>query len=214
MILIFSYNRPDMLSRIINQCPERPVVIDDGSSFKPDFFLKKCKFHRLRHGGKSGFWYNWHYALQICKQSKDEYFTFLADDFYNVKWDLLNKIKQEDSFAVNLLNDGRKNCFVVYPTKEVEFHGLPMLKVGFVDCGYYCNRSALEVLQFTMPPVDQKRFQRKYASSGVGSYQSLRFQVKRVPMYVPFKSFVKHGNHESKMHPQLRKKDPLIDQYL
>lgn len=212
MIVIFSYNRPEMLKRLIEECPERPIVIDDGSDFDPMDFVPISDFYRLNHKGREGFWANWDYAMKICKHSKDDYFTFLADDFYSVKWDLLETIKQDEPFAFNLLNDGRKNCFTQFKYKDTMFHSIPSWEVGFVDCGYHCNRAALEVLDFTMPPVDPSRWIRPYASSGVGSYQSVRFLTRRVPMYIPKKSFVKHGNHESKMHPELRKKDPLIDQ--
>lgn len=212
MIIIFSYDRPGMLKRLIAECPEKPVVIDDGSSYDPTEFLKISDYYRLNHKGKEGFWFNWDYALKICRESDDEYFTFLADDFHCVKWDLLGTFKQEEPFAFNLLNDGRKNCFTTFPTKDTKFHNIPVWEVGFVDCGYHCNRAALEILQFKMPPVDPIRWDRSNSSSGVGSYQSVKFMTKRVPMYIPHKSFVKHGNHESKMHPELRKKDPLIDQ--
>ena len=211
MIIIFSYNRPEMLSRLIDECPIKPVVIDDGSDFDLTPFLKKCDFYRLNHGGKEGFWYNWHYALQICKDSEDDYFTFLADDFYGVDWDVLELFKRDRPFAYNLLNDGRTECFIAMKPIERKFMGVDSIQVGFVDCGYHCNRSALEVLNFENPPVDQRRFGHPQISSGVGSYQSLEFISHGVPMFIPKKSIVKHGNHASMMHPELRIKNPLIN---
>ena len=104
-----------MLTRLVKECPERPVVIDDGSSYDPIEYVGICDYHRLKHKGKQGFWSNWNYALEICKHSNDEYFTFLADDFHGVKWDLLNTFKQKEPFAFTLLNDGRKNCFTKFP---------------------------------------------------------------------------------------------------
>lgn len=212
MIVIFSYNRPDMLARLIDECPERPVVIDDGSDFDSLLFAKKCDFHRLEHKGREGFWENWDYALKICEASNDEYFTFLPDDFSSVQFDVLETFKQEKPFAYNLLNDGRTQCFIACKPVETEFHGIPSIQVAFTDCGYHCNRKALEILNFTMPPVDQIRFDDPNASSQVGMYQSTQFFINFVPMYIPKKSLVKHGDHPSMMHPELRKKVPLVNQ--
>jgi hypothetical protein len=63
-----------------------------------------------------------------------------------------------------------------------------------------------------MPPVDQVRFDDPEASSQVGMYQSTQFFINFVPMFIPKKSLVKHGDHPSMMHPELRKKIPLINQ--
>lgn len=201
-----------MLSRIIDECPERPIVIDDGSTFDSLLFAKKAEFYRLNHKGKTGFWANWDYALKICQASDDDYFTFLADDFHDVRWDILDTFKLDKPFAYNLLNDGRKVQFIKYDGYDTDFMGYPSRRVGFVDCGYHCNRKALEILNFTMPPVDQKRFDYPEMSSGVGLYQSTQFFTNLVPMFIPQKSLVKHGSHPSMMHPELRKKQPLIDQ--
>ena len=212
MIIIFSYNRPEMLSRLIEECPERPIVIDDGSDFDAMPFVNRCDFYRLNHKGREGFWANWDYALKICQASDDDYFTFLADDFHSVQWDVLKIFKREEPFAYNLLNDGRTECFIASKPVDKEFHGIPSIQVAFVDCGYHCNRSALEVLKFTMPPVDPVRFENPDMSSGVGAYQSTQFFINLVPMFIPKKSLVKHGDHPSMMHPELRKKNPLISQ--
>ena len=212
MIVIFSYNRPEMLNKVIDQCPERPVVIDDGSDFDPLTFAKKSDFYRLNHKGRRGFWANWDYALKICQASDDNYFTFLADDFLNVQWDVLETFKRDKPFAYNLLNDGRTAQFIRFNAQPATFMGRPSLRVGFVDCGYHCNRSALDVLEYKMPPPDPDRFDNPDASSGVGLYQSTQFFINMVPMYVPKVSIVDHGNHESKMHPELRRKQPLTNQ--
>jgi len=212
VIIIFSYNRPEMLSRLIDECPERPIVIDDGSDFDAMPFVNRCDFYRLNHKGREGFWANWDYALKICQASDDDYFTFLADDFHSVQWGVISKFKREEPFAYNLLNDGRTECFIACKPKEKVFFGIPSIQVAFVDCGYHCNRSALEVLKFTMPPVDPVRFDNPEMSSGVGMYQSTQFFINFVPMFIPKKSLVKHGNHPSMMHPELRKKRPLINQ--
>ena len=212
MIVIFSYNRPEMLKRLIEECPEKPIVIDDGSDFDAMPFVGMCEFHRLNHKGREGFWANWHYALQRCKDSDDEYFTFLADDFHSVDWETLARFKREKPFAYNLLNDGRTQCFIACKPVDKDFFGIPSIQVGFTDCGYHCNRSALEVLDFSMPPVDPVRFENPEMSSGVGAYQSTQFFINGVAMFIPKKSLVKHGDHPSMMHPELRKKTPLISQ--
>lgn len=212
MILIFSYNRPKLLEKVINQCPEKPYVIDDGSDFDVMPFVSKSYFHKLKHKGKEHFYKNWQYALDICKQSDDDFFLFLPDDFINVEHTKINYIKSnvQGPYVYNILNDGRPEIWTPIKHKKTEVAGIPSFFSSYVDCGYFTNRETLKSIQFKQENISVARFERSMASSGVGWSQSRAFYKKGIPMYFPQKSLCYHGEHESMMHPKLRKIQPLV----
>ena len=212
MILIFSYNRPDMLKKVIEQCPEKPYVIDDGSDFDAMQFVARSYFHRLRHKGKEQYYLNWQYAFEICKQSDDDFFLFLPDDFLQIDFDTIHKLHSQikGKYAYNLLNDGRPQCWTYVKHKEVNVEGFDSVQVSYCDGGYFTNRQTLEAINFEQDFITCRRFDRSNISSGVGESQSRKFWKLGIPMYIPKKSLCYHGEHESMMHPELRKKQPLI----
>lgn len=203
-----------MLAKVIEQCPEKPVVIDDGSDFDPLLFAKKCEFHRLRHKGKEQYFLNWQYAFEICKQSDDDFFLFIPDDFSDIDYVRIDAIFNimDGLFAYNLLNDGRPSCWTPIKKKETTVAGVESYQVSYCDGGYFTNRETLEAIQFEQEFISFRRFDRENISSGVGETQSRKFWKAGIPMYCPKKSLCYHGEHESKMHTELRKIQPLISQ--
>ena len=72
--------------------------------------------------------------------------------------------------------------------------------IGFVDCGFFCNRETLEKIGFFMKQPPRDWFNRgENISSGVGMMLSKRMHTAGVKIYKPKKSLAYHGNHESKM---------------
>lgn len=210
MTIIFSYNRPKMLSRLLDEVTG--VVIDDGSDYDPKPFLNRCEYHRLPHGGKEYFWNTWNYALSMCKESDDDFFLFLPDDVYNVDLERIKWIHSRISkpYAFNVLNVGHETGWTGVTPKQTEIDGYKAIKCGFVDCGYFCNRQALEKMNFSVDWVNPLRFKQKGISSGVGQHQSRILWKKGVDMYLPCTSLAHHGDHESEMHPNERKLNPLV----
>ena len=212
MTIIFSYNRPELLKKVIGQCPEKPIVIDDGSNFDPMPFLGMCEFHRLEHKGKEQYFFNWQYAFEICKQSDDDFFLFLPDDFLSVDHKTIEHLytNVKGKYAYNLLNDGRPKIWTYIEHKEVKVEGVDSIQVSYCDGGYFTNRQTLEAINFEQDFITSSRFGRSKISSGVGESQSRKFWKLGIPMYIPKKSLCYHGEHESMMHPELRKEQPLI----
>jgi hypothetical protein len=212
MILIFSYNRPEFLRKVIEDCPVKPYVIDDGSDFDPMPFARLSYFHKLEHKGREQFYLNWQYAFEICKQSDEDFFLFIPDDFLNVNHSKIKHIYDtlQGRYAYNLLNDARPQIWTPIKHHDVEVAGVPSERVSYADCGYFTNRETLQAINFTQDDISVSRFDRSENSSGVGWSQSRRFHKKFVPMYIPKKSLCFHGAHESMMHKELRKKQPLI----
>lgn len=206
MIFVFSYDRQEMLSEVVKSISgEHFLILDDGSPFEMDNMVK------FPHEGKAGFWKRWAFAFDWARKWDDDLFIFMPDDFLNLD---LNRIKElhdlhkHEAYAYNLINDGRFSCW--FPFKPVHINE-DTIQVGFVDCGFFCNREALERLEFRIDPIDPKRFQlKKNISSGVGQQLTNRFNRHGVKMHLPVKSLAYHGDHESKMHPEERNINPLI----
>ena len=205
MIFVFSYQREEMLRKVLTDIQgEDFVVLDDGSDFECENMIK------FKHEGKQGFWKKWVKAFEIAKATKDDLFIFMGDDFLNIDLERIKEIHSQmrGAYVYNLINDGRNTCWV---SKEPIPHDENTDRVFFTDCGFFCNRKALQCINWKVREVNPKRFNnRPEISSGVGQNFTMQFNTARVPMYRPNKSLAYHGDHESVMHTELRKINPLI----
>ena len=84
-----------MLKRVIADCPIKPYVIDDGSDFDCIPFVGDSYFHRLKHKGKNQYYLNWQYAFDICKQSNEDFFLFIPDDFLNINYSVIERLHSQ-----------------------------------------------------------------------------------------------------------------------
>lgn len=215
MIFIFSYNRKEMLESLIEELMpfnEYIMVIDDGSDFDiNDERVGVCKFP---HGGKSMWWHTWNEALKIAQSSIDNKFMFLPDDISNLDVKKIKRIRAsfsiKERYAYNILNVGNDRGWTRLKRKDCMIAGYESEVSPYVDCGYMTNRETLEVLDWNQDWINPIRFDREGISSGVGEAQSRAYWLAGVPMYLPKIKLAHHGNHESKMHPIERKKNPLV----
>jgi glycosyltransferase involved in cell wall biosynthesis len=217
MIIINTYNRLEMLTQQVNHFKDKDkiLIIDDCSPYDVKKLFPECYTYSSRkNGGKREYYKQWAVSLSYLRNTKDNFFLFIADDQLNFDWDramtIFNELdKHCEPFAVNNAHDGRKSCWTQFTPKMKEIAGQDFWQVGFVDCGFFCNRLYLELLEFKMFDIDASRFVNPNISSGVGEQLSKR-TYKKANIYLPQKSFVTHGKHESTMHKELRKQQPLI----
>lgn len=218
LVIIFSYNRLDTLKETINTARYTPregedievVILDDGSEFD----LELESFVKLPHTGKRGFYKKWADAFHIIERTQPDMIVFMPDDFTHAKLNKMVSIhKQMDKepYCFNIINDGRDICWTgVKPGVIGKIQGVEYRKIGFVDCGFFCNLSVIEKLRYMIFEVTDAWFNDKAKSSGVGYQLSRRLVQLGVPMFKPIKSLAKHGEHESVMHTEERKVNPLI----
>lgn len=208
-VIIFSYERQEMLKALVEEVRQVPNVsysiIDDGSSFVfPD------NFHQFEHGGKPMFWRMWDYALRSLKDDNSDIFLFIPSDFSDVNFtEIINRHTYHDriAYVYNVVNDGRENCWNL--TKPVKIDN-NTLRVGFTDCGFFCNKRALDKIGYYVNQVNPQRFvANKNISSGVGQQLTYRLRRYCVAIFSPIKSLAYHGEHPSTMHPDERIKNPL-----
>lgn len=190
-------------------------ILDDCSSFDPEPFFPKCStfLRNKERAGKRRFWFQWKQALEICKRSEAELFVFMPDDFLDLEIEKVvqvHSVLKSQPYACNIINCGRTACWTPIQKSPVRIGPYKMARVGFVDCGFFCNYSTLGRLVFSIEPVKDSWFDSEAKSSGVGMQLSNKFFKMRVQMYMPEKSFAFHGEHSSVMHPEERKKNHLI----
>lgn len=220
MITIFTYNRLDMLMSTVIECAGKDdiQVIDDQSDYDfsnisglPDH---GAMVYRMRHCGKENFYKLWDFALHNCEESGDQRFLFLPDDYSNIDFDRIDNIHNHfvmtggfnSPYVCMIVNDGRGQNWTRLPERP---YNDELTRIDWIDCGFFCNREALERIGFNVFPVDKKRFKRPGVSSGVGEQLTVRFNKAGVPIYRPIKSLAEHGEHESVMHTEERVKNPL-----
>lgn len=182
------------------------TIIDDGS----DFVLTD-NFYRFPHGGKPKFWQMWDYALRMLKDDNSNLFIFMPSDFSKIN---IAKIIQRHNqfqhnpYAYNIINDGRENCWNTIKPIKLDDNSI---RVGFTDCGFFCNKSLLNKIGYYVNEINPRRFQHnENISSGVGQQLTYRMRKNKCLMYTPTHSLAYHGSHPSLMHKEHRKLAPLV----
>ena len=204
---IFTYKRYENLMRNVRRlksCGIDPIVVVDEIGAR----IPHDQVWEHEHRGKRGFWLTWQEMLSDCKNHKADIYLFMPDDFdeFNAFKMIESHNKHKDKpYAYNIVNDGRGACWTGIEPKKVSNRDI---EVGYIDCGFFCNRKALQAIKFGIQKPHEK-FMNKGMSSGVGSALSQAFLKAKVKMYCPVSSYAVHGNHESVMHPDERKDNPL-----
>lgn len=208
-IYITSYNRPEMLQSVLDHLDEYDVnisIYDDGSD-KP---LDDERVVRLAHGGKENYWKVWAKMLHNAETNLADLYIFMPDDFQALQVDRIKELHhryKHTEYIYNIINDGRTKQWVGLEPFDVDEH---TTRVGFTDCGFFCNRPALHKLGFYMKQTPTRWWEQgENISSGVGMMLSERAHRQRIPIYLPKTSLAYHGDHDSMMHPQERKNNPL-----
>lgn len=196
---ITAYDRPEMLKQVVERFQEfdiEPIIYEDGVTHP--------------HRGKKGFWKTWDEILKDCKENEADMYLFMPDDFLDIDIERIKEIHNQFTkpYVYNIINDGRHESWVRF-TKQQPINGHE--RVGYCDGGFFCDRSALEATKWRIKEIHPKRWAlNPNLSSGVGEQLTKAFTLRKVPMYVPEKSLAYHGEHESKMHPDERKNNPLV----
>ena len=195
---ITAYNRPKMLASVIDTLHAVgivPIVFEDGVTHP--------------HRGKEGYWQTWDEILKDCEKHEADLYLFIPDDVLDFDVDRMKEIhlRFNEPYICNLINDGRHESWVVFQRQQPK-NGLE--QVGFTDCGFFCNREALSKTKWRIKQPPASRWNNPNMSSGVGMQLTHAFTNAKVKMYKPVKSLGYHGDHESEMNPNERKKNPLI----
>lgn len=216
LFLIFNYERINMLNKIINEINSFNkdghiidyVIFDDRSSYKidDDRFIVNPK-----HRGKELLWETFDDMFKYVKNNKKyDLYVVSPNDFVNYDFNRLIKYGyhfRNDNFLFNLINDGREKTWGV---KNQEPYNDEIFRFYFNDCSFITNWKTLNLLEFKMEKINKKRFHKENISSGVGNQITFRCLKLGINIYKPVKSLIYHGDHESLMHGEYRKKNKLL----
>jgi hypothetical protein len=203
---IKNYERKDMLLSLLNEIKGYDYTIfDDCSSFELNNMVKTPYNY-----GKQEHWKLWNENLTYLRDKDYDLFVFIPSDLSEI--DIKRIIRyakkyENQTYIFNIVNDGRTMCWnnlkPIHQTSEYT-------RVFFSDCIFFTNRKTLQHIDLLQPIAKVRFLKNKHISSGVGQYLSLQFNKKKIPILHPKKSLAYHGEHESTMHYDERKNNPLI----
>lgn len=206
--IIPTYERYDKIKPLIDQIFEQVdnclIIINDDNSKDPRYQTFKTYNSNLiylkneNNLGKSGFWMTINSLFNEMEKYEFKYGVMLGDDFELVddfQKRLLSYINDDDvvrlftQTSVSTTNWGFKN---------------------WVDGAFCAPYKFFKKLNFELFPIIRRG---RTSSSGVGTQMSrrltnLNFVVKNYGSLI-----IHNGNEDSKMHPQLRKVEPLITNF-
>lgn len=185
MIFITSFQRPELLLRLLKELEgEEIVVIDDESDYDWSEHLEYViDYYRHQHCGKRWFYKLWNFMLSIAKKSGADEFIFLQDDLCDIDLQGLRSQKTPEKFVLNIMNIGPNRNWT--PIGQ------------YCDCNFMTNRASLDAIHWQIPAVSPRRWDiNANLSSGVGHMLSKKFYIRNVPMLMPDKNYASHGNHE------------------
>lgn len=194
---------------------------DAGTSslfFCPQVSMKYFKYNRFpENHGKERFWQVIDQTFISAREVSWDYFLLLQDDL-ELTHDFFDKVLKawgaidDERAVINLFTDdfrkGRpvwgceQPIVVEYPADEVK-----LWKCNWTDPMFFCARPALEVLEYEMRPITQHRDD---LGSRVGQQLTKRWGEASIPIYQGYETFTHHGDHESMMNPELRRRRPLV----
>lgn len=214
MVVISSYNRPEMLMKLVKELHGKDdiVIVDDGSAFDATPFLDYAEFYRFQHKGREGYWLQYQYMFEIAQESDHKWLMFIQDDVSDVQFDEIKKVCNaiNPPYAFNFMSRGSDRRWTNTIWTDETIAGVECKKMGYVDCNFCVPRISLDILQFKMRPVPETWLRNTFRSSGVGRQLSKRFADSGIPMFMAKKSLAYHGAHESVMHHRERKRNPLV----
>ena len=181
---ITTYNRIDGLFDTLKMVEEEfkdfdytLSVIDDGSSnYKPVEVY--CAMHGFTYhrnfinNGKQRHWVNANHVFHYGRINEADFVVWLADDMQYTKGWFTNAMNEMKAGKFNVMN-----CFLDHRAYSKNWHRSPKKHKdgyyydGIFDCCGIIKAKALDSINWFVPPVHPKRWERNpQASSGVGRW--------------------------------------------
>jgi len=226
-ININSYNRYEMLNDLIEQINLNTKykilinIFDDCSQDKELYAKIANKFHNVvlyrfsENHGKNKYWEIYDTIFKICKNINAKYFIFLPDDvslknnFIKKATDLYDNINDNNKVCMSVLIDELRKWKPCW-TNFIPIQLGSVYKTQWNDLCFISEKTLMEKLDYKIENISEIRFNKKNISSGVGQQISQKLHDLGLSMYHSKNSLVIHGNHESKMNKEERKKHKLI----
>ena len=218
-VLITTCDRPRMLQDLITDLERESmrsglgvelVVVDDGDKkAKPRTNLPVRVLRTGKRSGREGYWKVVNLGMDRARGTLFDAFFMLPDDvrlkegFFTRAVDLWNDISDPHLISLSLSADGResKRCWTPHKPEKIG----DVWHSQWNDLCFMCTRRFFEVIK-RIKPVEIDGFE----SSGVGRQITKRLHGSGLSMYHVVDSLVTHGDHESRMHKDIRDANPLV----
>ena len=210
LILITTYKRPEMLKRLLSHI--------DAQETDHEVTVKVFEDPR---GGKANYQHLINEVFEFVKSAGEfDYYIQLPDDvelshgFVNITvsaFDAVNTTINTGCLSI-MLDEGRigKPCWTKFQPEIINHFAYKIHKTQWVDMIYICKRQFFEAINYKIDPIHPERWQRDpLLSSGVGEQISKRLHGRGVDMYHLISSIAQHGDHESVMNTEERRRTPL-----
>jgi hypothetical protein len=161
------------------------------------------------------FWEIIDLSFKVCKKIDSKYFVYLQDDlklcdnFFNELKNKYENIKDDKKISLEFRTDNR--------TERPNWNNFEPQIVGdyihsnWVELDFICEKKFFDVLEYKINEISKNRWDNNpNLSSGVGQQLTQRLLNLGFNMYHTKKSFVEHGDHQSKMNEEERKITKLI----
>jgi hypothetical protein len=205
LFLITTYNRFDNLKALIDSIlkyngTKKILIVDDCSTdirydILKDYHEDVVYYKTEINNGKVGYWKTVNFLYNKAKEFNFIYGITIPDDVELIEnFDLVVRKYVKDDILRNFTQTtaGIKNWGYTY----------------WVDCTFSAKKEVFEKLEFKINPIEINDNYK--LSSGVGQQLTERINELKLKV-VNYGSIIKHiGNEDSKMHPILRKEQPLF----
>ena len=209
-ILITTYNRPELLLDLLNDCTfidgVKVKVYDDGST--DDY--SRCKklimgmgwtYKKVHHHGKYKFYQLHQLMYNEMRGEKYKYFIQLLDDMRLIDGFQEKVIKQFNDSGADLLNIINMDVLVrVMQERGVKMRtvdGVGYWDYHWLDLCFITTEDYFKQLNYTCPNISDAWFNRKkYVSSGVSTALTKAYKGK---ISIVDRSLLIHMGHISKM---------------
>jgi len=169
--------------------------------------------------GKKGYWKLCTYAMQVIRDNSNfNYFVKLDDDgrlvdrFFDKCCHIWESIHDPRKICLNFRVDSRegKRVWTNFVPQKKYFNGIPVYRSQWVDMDFFVPFQFFSTLGYEIPKPPDQRWRNPLISSGTGKYISNRLHKMGYSLYLTEQTLVIHDEHDSKMNPRERSKNPLI----
>jgi len=222
-VVITTHNRQEMLKMLLDDIFKNKnykiyvVVFDDASNDiydLGDYDVKYIKY--IKNNGLKKLWKVIDDTFKFCGKINADYYVYLQDDlrlkenFFEESVRIFENIPDDTKISLGtLMIDSQRNqpkWTGVYPIEYDEYY-----KTQWCELVFICKYSFFKSLEFKMLPINPSRWDKNpNLSSGVGEQISKRLYNLDLNMYHVINNLTIHGDHESKLLPELRKTEKLI----
>ena len=219
---INNYKREKELKELVNQISETlgdyeitVLIISDGSpplNFRFNSVIVKTDFIK-KHQGKKGYYNVVNLGLEHIKSLSFDYCIKIDDDmtltegFLDKTLKIWNGIPDKKKISMDILSSRKQRGRNLLGTQAYPISiddKYRVFKIDWVDMNFICERKFFELLDWKIPKVTSNA-----NSSCVGLKITRLLSKKNVSFWQSETPLIIHGEHESLMHPEHRKSNPL-----